>query len=241
MDISLEGKTALVTGSAAGVGRETLLTLARAGANVCVHYRNSKDAAMQTLRDARLLGVKAEAYSVDVTEPGAVKKMIGEIEAHFGGLDILVNNIGDYKIGNIAQYTIEDWHWMLDSNLNATWYTCHYSLPGMRDRKRGAIVNTGTAGIAFAGAKVNATPYHIAKQGVVMLTRSLAANEIQHGVRINMICPGQLEGTIEPNPTLPSGRFGKHEEVANTILFLVSDHASYITGSTVEVGGGYGL
>lgn len=239
----LTGRTALVTGSAKRLGRHLAFTLARLGANVAVHYRTSEGEAQEVVEAIRSAGREAAAFQADLTDPQQCQKLIQQVSEHFGELNILVNNVGDYMEANLLDVSIADWHYMLNGNLNATFYMCHHALPVLRRQDYGRIVNLGYAGVGHVTANVEATAYQIAKQGILTLTKSLGASLVESPITVNMVSPGVLEESITHPPLkdVPMRRWAKPEELAGAIAFFLSPQASYITGQHVEVAGGWRL
>lgn len=239
----LTGRTALVTGSAKRLGKHLALTLARLGANVAVHYRTSEAEAQEVVEAIRYAGREAAAFKADLTDPTQCQKLVGQVVEHFGELNILVNNVGDYLEGNILELSIADWHYMINGNLNATFYMCHHALPVLRRADYARIVNIGFAGVGCADANVESTAYQIAKTGILTLTRSLAAALVESPLTVNMVSPGVLEESVT-HPALkevPKRRWGKPEEMAAAIAFFLAPQTDYITGQHIEVAGGWRL
>jgi 3-oxoacyl-[acyl-carrier protein] reductase len=235
-------KTALVTGSAKGIGRGIALELARSGYDIAVHYRNSKAEAESLKLEIEALGVKAIILQADVTQPLEAEKLVQEAASGLGGLGVLVNNVGDYVRKPFADLEITEWHSMLDTNLNATFYTCRAAIPLMRNQKFGRIVNIGFAGAQNLVARATITPYAIAKTGVLLLTKAIAKSEAEHGITANVVAPGVIENSIsQPLEQIPMQRLGTTLEVAGVVLFFLQESSSYITGQTLEVAGAWNL
>jgi NAD(P)-dependent dehydrogenase (short-subunit alcohol dehydrogenase family) len=234
---------ALVTGSAKGVGRAVLLALAEDGFDVAVHYRRSREEAEEVAAAARALGVSAVALRADVTVEGEARGLVDAAVAAFGRLDVLVNNVGDYHHGPLAELDGETWRYMLDSNLNSTFYTCQQAVPHLRRSPRGGrIVNVGYAGSQLVAARPGIVAYGIAKTGVILYSKALAKVEARHGLTVNVVSPGVLENSVtKPLREIPMGRVGTLGEVTAAVRYLVSPEASYVTGVTLEVAGGWNL
>jgi NAD(P)-dependent dehydrogenase (short-subunit alcohol dehydrogenase family) len=227
----LTGRVALVTGSARRLGRAIALGLADLGADVAVHYRGSRE-------EAEATGLKA--FQADVTDPEECRRLVAEVVAHFGKLDILVNNVGDYHQASLLEESIEAWRYMLDSNLNSTFYMCHHALPILRQQDYARIINIGFAGTP---ASTQTTAYTIAKQGVKTLTQALAKAVGSEPMTVNMVSPGTIEGAVAA-PQLarvPRGRWAREEEIVGAIAYLLSPEADYVTGQDLQVAGGWGL
>jgi NAD(P)-dependent dehydrogenase (short-subunit alcohol dehydrogenase family) len=233
---------ALVTGSARGIGRTLLLTLAELGHDVAVHYRSSREAAESVADEARALGVEAVSLQADVTDVGAAERLVDEAAAAFGRLDVVVNNVGNYHKGPLEQHPTEAWREMFASNLDATFYVAQRAAPILRDSPAGRIVNVGYAGSDTLTAKTGIIAYQIAKTGVLLYSRALAKREAPHGTTVNVIAPGVIENSVtQPIDEIPMGRPGTLPEMAAALRFLVSEEARYVTGAFVPVAGGWNL
>lgn len=237
------GRVALVTGSAKRLGRHLALRLGAMGCKVAVHYRGSAAEAAATVADLRDLGAEAEAFQADLLDPDACASLVRGVVDRFGGLQILVNNVGDFDPQPILDHPIAAWHAQIDSNLHTCFYMCHHALPELRKHEYARIVNLGFAGIGRQAASPDFTPYVIAKQGVLMLTKSIAAAAVGDGLTANMISPGTLEESVSypPLSSVPKRRWGKPEELAGALAYLVSREADYVTGQHLEVAGGWAL
>ncbi|MCX4832082.1 SDR family oxidoreductase [Streptomyces sp. NBC_01016] len=242
------GKTALVTGSASGIGLATARRLGRGGANVVIADYNEKGAqeAAETLKAE---GLKAAAVALDVTDPASVEAAVQFSVDTFGGLDLAVNNAG---IGGASaptgEYDIDVYNRVVRTNLDGVFYSMRYELPAMQAAGNGgAIVNVASilGSVGFAGSPA----YVAAKHGVVGLTKTAAAEYAAQGIRVNAVGPGFIETPLlkEMNKAAydglvslhPAGRLGTSEEVAELIVFLLSDRASFIAGSYHLVDGAY--
>jgi len=234
---------ALVTGSAKGVGRAVLLALAEDGFDVAVHYRRSRGEAEEVAEAARALGARAVVLQADVTVETEARELVDEAVAAFGRLDVLVNNVGDYHHGPLEEVSGETWRYMLDSNLNSTFYTCQRAVPHLRRSPRGGrIVNVGYAGAQVLVARPAIVAYVVAKAGVILYSKALAKAEAKHGVTVNVVSPGVLENSVtKPVQEIPMGRVGRLDELVAAVRYLVSEEASYVTGVTIEVAGGWNV
>lgn len=233
---------ALVTGSAKGIGRAILLALAEKGFDVAVHYRSSEAEAEQTRQQVLKLGVRAIRVAADVTQVDQAQSLIETVAEQLGGLQVLVNNVGDYLKKPIDQTTSEEWHWMLDSNLNAPFYLTQAALPYLSKTGYGRVVNIGFAGAQNLLARSGITPYVIAKTGLIIYSKSLAKQMIGTGVTVNVVSPGVTENSIsKPVDEVPMGRLARLEELARAVLFFVDEANEYLTGQIVEVSGGWNL
>jgi NAD(P)-dependent dehydrogenase (short-subunit alcohol dehydrogenase family) len=235
-------RAALVTGSGKGIGRGIALALARAGYDVAIHYRSSRDEAEAVRLEAESLGARAVTLQADVTNPLEAGKLIQGALETFGRLDVLVNNVGNYVRKPLLDLEIEEWHDMIDSNLNATFYTCRAAIPAMRQAGYGRIINIGYAGARNLLARPGIVPYAIAKTGVELLTKAIAKSEIAHGITANIVAPGVIENSVtRPVTEIPAGRLGRIDEVTGAVLYFVSPEAEYVTGQTLEISGGWNL
>ncbi len=243
MKIDLSGKTALVTGAAGGIGRACALTLAQAGARVAVADINLAGAeeTVQMMGD----GV---AIRCDLSDGADVAAMCKQTVAELGGVDILVNNAGiiSYKRGIVA-ITPEEWGKVLQVNLTGTYLVCRELIEHMKARRNGRIINFSSMAARVGGIEVG-IHYSASKAGLFGLTKTLAKECGPYGVTVNAVAPGfimsepvkkQLAGREEDfEATIPLRRLGQPQDVANAVLFLASDLASYITGIVLDINGG---
>ncbi len=244
--ISLEGKTALVTGGSRGIGRSISQTLAKAGAFVAINYRVEEKAAEDVLRTIKEWGGDGKIERFDVTDPVAVENSMAAIQADKGSIDILVNNAGIARDGLIGRMKDTDWNEVLTTNLAGTFHVCRAVSKIMIRRRYGRIVNiTSTAGEMGNAGQVN---YSAAKAGLIGFTRALARELAPRNVLVNAVSPGIIaagmgkqlnEGQLEAIRThIPLRRSGDPEDVAAAVLFLCSGMSDYITGQVIRVNGG---
>jgi 3-oxoacyl-[acyl-carrier protein] reductase len=251
LEIDLNGKTILVTGASRGIGAEIARLAHTAGASVVINHPDSADgqtgreavALAQTLSTAR--PGSALVLAADVRDPVALAEMMAKIRDHHGGLDILVNNAGILRDRTVAKMSLEEWHEVIAVNLTGVFQTCKLGLEAMRDG--GCVVNIGS--LSATAGFVGQANYAAAKAGVEGLTRVLSRECARRGIRVNAVAPGLIDTAMAatiPEPVrekmqqvIPWGRLGRPEEVAGAVLFLCSDLASYITGHTLEVNGGW--
>lgn len=239
MTIDLSGHTALVTGSAKGVGRAIALACAEAGADVAVHYRTSDAAAKSTAADVRDRGVESTIVQADVTDEASVDALFDTIEAELGRVDTLVNNVGSFAPRHWTDIDAETWRRVLDTNLTATYLTCKRALPGMQDRGYGRVVNVGYASSEKGLVSPKNFPYFVAKSGVIMFTRMLAADTQHDGITANTVSPYVVENSDEFPEDLPRGRAATYADIVRPVLFFLSPENEYLSGENVEVDGGW--
>lgn len=244
----LLGRVAAVTGSSSGIGRAIALELASAGADVAVSYHSDEASANEVVETIRGLGRRAFPSKLNASEEKSVGEWIDTTEIELGPVDILVNNAGiDGKTGNVWEIATEDWDEVMGVNLRGPFLCIRKVLPGMRSRGKGAILNiTSVHEVIPWGAH---TAYCAAKAAVAMMTRSLALELQDCGVRVVALAPGAIRTPINKDvwsdpekmadlkKKIPFGRMGEPEEIARVARMLVSDDASYITGVTVTVDG----
>ena len=234
----LDGRVALVTGSAAGLGRGLALALADAGADVAVHYYSSDDEAATTAADARAFGADATTVQGDVTDPESVDALFDEVEAELGGVDVLVNNVGDFAPRHWERIDLDTWNRVLETNLNGTMLCSRRALPAMREQAWGRIVNVGYASSEKALVGPTNFPYFVAKTGVLMFTRMLANDTADDGITVNAVSPFAVENTVSDVSAFPRGRPATVDDVAAPLLFFVDERAAYVSGQNVAVDGG---
>jgi 2-dehydro-3-deoxy-L-rhamnonate dehydrogenase (NAD+) len=244
--LELPGRVAIVTGAARGIGFAIAERLSRAGARLVIADVAEEGAAAAVER-LHGRGDKAVAAVADVTSPEEVAAMVERALDTFGKLDILVNNAGiTGRDAPLWETTDDDWEKVIGLNLTATFYCCRAVVPHMRERRSGAIVNV--ASISGKEGNPNMIPYSVSKAGVICLTKALAKEVIQDGVRVNAVAPGVIETPLleqlQPEAIeymrskVPMGRMGRPEEVAAVVHFLASDDASFVTGQCYDISGG---
>jgi 3-oxoacyl-[acyl-carrier protein] reductase len=234
-------RVALVTGAAKGIGRAMALCLAREGYAVAVHYRSSVAEAHEVVAEIERHGGVAEAFAADLTDDAAARALVQSVVDAMGGLQVVINNVGNFAIGPLATYPIESWRDMFASNLDATFAVCQAALVPMRAQQFGRIVNFGYAGTDRLLARPQSVAYTIAKTGVTLLTKAIALSEVSHGITANVIAPGIIENSVGDLPQVPAGRLGTFEDICAAVRYFVSEAASYVTGQTLEIAGGWHL
>ncbi len=236
----IKDKVALVTGSSKGIGRDIALRMADVASGIAVHYRTDKESAENVVKKIRMGGKRAASFRADLTKEREVAALIRGVEGKFSRIDILVNNFGPILVKSWEKVTSSEWDYILRSNLMSALYCLNAVLPGMRKRKWGRIVNLGYSRAEQLVAFSTITPYAIAKTGLLILTRTVAASEASAGITVNMVSPGLMEGGILPlNKNIPKGRLGQFKDVSEAVLFLVSEGADFITGTNLIVSGGW--
>lgn len=249
--VLLTGKTALVTGSAKGLGRRTAIELAAAGCNVAVNYVNSREEAEQVVAEIAAMGRQAVAIQADVAKPGDVERLVSESERCLGSsIDILVNNAGPFirERKLFAEYSTDDIHYLVNGNLVGTMLLDHRVLPGMRSRGWGRIIHFGFGHAAEARSWPHRAVYAAAKVGLVSFTKTLAVEEAANGITVNMVCPGDIRGGNKEKDIAdvegvydeesPRGRPGTGQDVARVITFLCLPASDFVTGNMIDVSGG---
>jgi meso-butanediol dehydrogenase/(S,S)-butanediol dehydrogenase/diacetyl reductase len=234
-----DGRVALVTGAASGIGRATAERLTAEGATVVATDRD----------EAGLAGTEAaERRPLDVADPEACRSVVDAVAADHGRLDVLANVAGVLRFRHAVDHTLDDWHTVLAVNLSGTWFTSQAALPHL-EVVRGNIVNVASAA-ALVGQAYTAA-YCASKGGVVQLTRALAVEYARRKVRVNCVCPGQVDTNLMADFEFPEGaddtllarllplvRGAQPEEIATLIAYLASDDARYVTGAAWPIDGG---
>lgn len=247
--MKLNGKVAIITGAASGIGRAAANIFAEEGASVLIADVR-KESGKRVAEGIRTKGLQAEFFLADVTDISQVEKMILKAVQLFGKLDILYNNAGVDLVGNLLEISEDDWERAIAINLKSTFFSCKFGVQQMIFQKTGGvIINTGS--VASMVATPNRAAYDAAKGGVLQLTKSIALDFADKGIRANCLVPGiiatpmtQVREMTNNPPQVerfiqPMGRMGTAEEVARAALFLASDESSFITGTSLVVDGGY--
>lgn len=245
--MSLNGKTALVTGASRGIGRAIALRLAEDGANVAVIYAGGADKAEAVVNEITALGVNAKAYRCNVADSAAVNETVKAVTNDLGKIDILVNNAGITRDGLMLRMKDEDFDAVLDTNLKGAFNMIRACYSGFIRKKSGRIINiSSVSGIMGNAGQAN---YSASKAGVIGLTKSVARELASRGITCNAVAPGFIQTDMtenlgDNNPLLnsiPLGRMGKPEDIAAAVAFLASDSAAYITGEVLKVDGGLAI
>jgi len=247
----LEDRVALITGAGSGVGRSTALLFAREGAKVVVADINEGQG-HQVTEEIKSAGGRSFFVRADVSHSGDVERMVQSAIGTYGRIDILHNNAGILLVKFLEETTEEEWDRVIDVNLKSIFLAVKYTVPQMKARRSGTIINTASTG-GFIGQYM--TPAYIAsKGGVVLLTRTLALDYAQYNIRVNCICPGAVDTPMIrqhfealPDPEkaaeqerklVPLKRFLEPDEIAHAALYLASDRARGVTGSAIVIDGG---
>lgn len=252
MDLGLENKVAIVTGASRGIGKGIALRLAEEGCNVAICARG-EEALNEAAQEIEAQGVECLALAMDVTEAGEPERLVEETAQHFGQIDILVGNVGGNRRGRFEELSDEDWDAIIDLNFKSHIRTSRAAIPHMKAAGGGSICYiTSIFGREVGGAGLST--YNSTKSALISLGKIMAQELTPEGIRVNSVAPGsirfpggswdrrvkeqpgKMEAFVEEN--LPIGRFGRVEEVADTVAFLVSERASLITGACLNVDGG---
>lgn len=248
----LREKVAIMTGAGSGIGKASALRFAQEGAAVTIADIHL-ELAEETAELIRTRGGQAQAVHTDVRKATDVQNMVEKTLAAFGKIDVLFNNAGVFVPKNVVETTEEEWDWVVDVNLKGVFLGCKYVLPEMVRRRSGVIINTAsTSGLE---GNSGAATYNASKGGVVLLTKNIALDFAPYGIRAVAICPGVTETAIGEHcvegwnehrqqaamrlaaAAHPLGRVAQPEEIANFVLFLASDEASFISGAALPIDG----
>ena len=249
MGDALAGRVVLVTGSGRGIGAEVAVKAAAEGALVAIHYHRSTEGAEQTLDRIRATGAKGATFAADLVEGRQAEQLVERVIGHFGCVDALVNNAGRTLVGPFLKIEPAEWDEVIATDLTAAYHTCRAVLPSMVERGSGTIVNIASR-LAQIGIAETAA-YAAAKAGLIGLTRALAREFGPHGIRVNAVAPGVTETGMTTELVeseegrrrlreMPLGRFGRPDEVADAVIFLLSDASTLFLGQTLNPNsGGY--
>jgi NAD(P)-dependent dehydrogenase (short-subunit alcohol dehydrogenase family) len=250
---TFKGKVVLVTGAGSGLGRASALTFAREGAKVVVGDIDDKGG-QQTVEMVRKAGGEALFVKADVTKEAEVEALVNKAVQTYGRLDCAHNNVGTEELPtSLTEHTEEQWDRVVDANLKSVFLCLKHEIKYMESQGSGAIVNTSSIFGLTAAAGIAA--YVASKHGVIGLTRAAAVEFGKAGIRVNCVCPGGMMGTamyeriVAANPQIPDmvretnpmGRDGEPEEVAEAVVWLCSDVASYVNGHAMSIDGGFAI
>jgi len=242
----LKGKVAIVTGGTRGIGRAIVLALAKEGAKIAFNYIKSDNESKALLKEVDGLGSEALSYKFDVRNLDSAKEFVEKTREYFGGLDILINNAGIIKDKALMMMKKEEWDDVIDTNLTGCFNLTRACVVSFMKQKSGNIVNiTSTAGITGTPRQTN---YSASKAGIIGFTKSLSKEVAPFNIRVNAVAPGFIQTDMVESlkddyknklkTMIPKGEFGKPQDVANAVLFLLSDNSGYITGQVLRVAGG---
>ena len=248
----LRDKFAIVTGAGSGIGRATALLFAREGAQLVLNDIDGR--ALERIA-AEIGADRTRSVSGDIAKEDTARRLAQEAIAAFGRIDILVNNAGIHFVRDVTEMSVEEWDRLMDINLKSMFLCCKHVIPHMLARSKGSIVNLASIS-SFIGQEMEGAStfaYNITKAGALQLTKSLASRYAAEGIRVNCVCPGNVETNILKRDTAeeaaefwrqaarlePMQRNAQPGEIANAILFLASDEASFVTGCPLVVDGGY--
>ncbi|HDC6370743.1 TPA: 3-oxoacyl-[acyl-carrier-protein] reductase [Staphylococcus aureus] len=239
-------KSALVTGASRGIGRSIALQLAEEGYNVAVNYAGSKEKAEAVVEEIKAKGVDSFAIQANVADADEVKAMIKEVISQFGSLDVLVNNAGIIRDNLLMRMKEQEWDDVIDTNLKGVFNCIQKATPQMLRQRSGAIINLSS--VVGAVGNPGQANYVATKAGVIGLTKSAARELASRGITVNAVAPGFIVSDMtdalsdelkeQMLTQIPLARFGQDTDIANTVAFLASDKAKYITGQTIHVNGG---
>ena len=245
----LNGKVALITGAARGIGKAIALKYASEGADIAFTDLVINEAAEATVKEIEAFGVKARAYASNAADFEQTHNVVAEILAEFGHIDILVNNAGITKDGLMMRMTEAQWDAVIAVNLKSAFNFIHAVLPIMLRQKHGSIINM--ASVVGVHGNAGQSNYAASKAGMIALAKSVAQEMGSRGVRANAIAPGFIETAMtaalseevrkEWMKAIPLRRGGKPEDIADVATFLASDLASYVTGQVIQVDGGMNM
>jgi len=245
----LEGKTALITGAARGIGKAIALKFASEGANIAFTDLIIDDNAKATEQEIAAFGVKAKGFASDASNFEATKAVVAEIQKEFGRIDILVNNAGITKDGLLLRMSEEQWDRVIGINLKSAFNFTRNVVPVMFSQRSGSIINM--ASVVGVHGNAGQANYAASKAGMIALAKSVAQEMGPRGIRANAIAPGFIETAMtaalpekireEWKMKIPARRGGKPEDIADVATFLASDLSSYVTGQVIQVDGGMNM
>lgn len=247
----ISGKNAIVTGAGRGLGKEMATSLAEAGANIVVAEKDG-EMAEKSAQEIGEMGTTAFSIQTDVTEEDQVESMVREAENRLGEIDILVNNAGVVNNAPAEEMTLEEWEKVVNVNMTGVFLCSKHVGKHMIENGGGNIINISSMSALVVNVPQPQISYNSSKAGVIMITKSLASEWAEHGIRVNAIAPGYMRTdlvneVLEEDPEMeetwisntPMGRLGRPEELGGVVVFLASEASSYMTGEVVVFDGGY--
>ncbi|KGX89118.1 SDR family oxidoreductase [Pontibacillus litoralis] len=241
---------AIITAGSKGLGRKVTEQFIEAGYSVTISYRKDKQKAQTLMEQFPDDQHRIQCVQADVTNPADLKRLVNQAMEAFGRIDVLVNNAGPYifERKKLMDYSVDEWDAMIRGNLDAAFYLLKMVIPIMRKQQFGRIIHYGFQDANQAPGWIYRSAFAAAKTGLVSLTKTVALEEAENGITVNMICPGKivgewkertiLESRQEIDPETPIGRPGTGEDISRTILFLCQEQSDMVTGSVIEVTGG---
>lgn len=241
----MEKRLAIITGATRGIGKSLSLRLAKEGVNIATLYHQDEASAEEWKNLAGQEGIEPFIEKVDVADLKELAKFVDRVHRCFGRIDYLVNNVGTDIAATVHDIAPEEWHRSQDILLNAPFYLSKAVLPHMRDRRFGRIVNIGASSKDYCKGAAGLGPFGVHKAALSILTKTLALEEIQNGITVNMVAPGSTQGAgVNPEDKripisqIPIGRRVEPEEVVEAVLYFLSDKAGATTGQFLGVNGG---
>lgn len=248
---SLKGRVAIVTGGGQGLGKSMAIALAQAGADIVIGARRI-ETALQTQKLIEAEGVKCAVIKADMRVDEDVKRMVSQVVSEYGTIDVLVNNAGTWRGDDAEKVTTEDWKEVIDVNLTGPFIVSREVGKVMLEKGKGSIINIGSMSGMIVNTPQTQCAYNASKGGIIMLTKSMAAEWAPKGVRVNCLCPGYMRTEMSEDryqrkdPCIerwfsmtPMGRSGVPDELMGAIVYLASDASTFVTGATLLVDGGY--
>jgi len=246
MELGIKDQVVMITGGASGIGRTCATLFAAEGAHIALVDRDPTGM-HTTILELSDFDVGAKAFEAEVTSPDSIRRAVKDIQDGFHRIDALINSAGVYREVPVEKLSLEEWEETIRINLSGTFLCSQAVIPTMKKQGKGSIVNIASLA-GQVGGLVAGADYSVSKAGVIGLTKSLARAVAKYGIRVNTISPGPCESPMtakwppkrkaEFEKTVPLGRIGRPEDIANTALFLCSDLASYIHGARIDVNGG---
>ncbi|MDQ1145430.1 3-oxoacyl-[acyl-carrier protein] reductase [Bacillus sp. SORGH_AS 510] len=242
-------KTALITGGASGIGKKTAIHLAEKGYQLVINYRNSESEALSLVKQLKeYYGTKSIAVQGDIAIEEDCDRIVRDAFSAFSTIDVLIHNAGPYihERKKLTEYSFEEWNYLLNGNLTAVFYLSKLIIPTMRKQNWGRIITLGYDRVETAPGWVYRSAFAAAKAGLASLTRTMAMEEAEFGITVNMVCPGDItsewkEKNIEEAIGAMHGSIGRQgtgEDIARVIAFLTDEKSDYMTGSIIPVTGG---